>query len=148
MKKLSLILAFVILFATMAGCTNNQGNDFDIASKEELNPEKIGYYSTLKLPIDDKNTEISIMVSSTYSEMNDSVVIKELRRRTGLNVQLLIIPTSTYSQKAKVMLASGDSMPDAFKFGDIKAVNDVADQGAFEAISDHLDELPNFKEIF
>ena len=35
MKKLSLILAFVFLFPTMAGCTNNQGNDFNIASKED-----------------------------------------------------------------------------------------------------------------
>ena len=148
-KRLSLLIALMVLVSLFAGCANSSNNaGVDIATKKELDPEKIGYYSTLKLPIDDNNTEITVLVVSSDDSLNDSMAVKELRRRTGLNIQLMIVPSATVNQKVNVLLSSGDALPDMMKALDEKRANEYADQGAFEAVSDYLDELPNLKEIF
>ena len=80
-----------------------------------MNPEVIGDYGKLKLPLDKNYTEITAIVSSEYTNHNDSVAIKELRRRTGVNVQIIAVPNSTFAQKAKVLMASQDTSPDIFQ---------------------------------
>ncbi len=149
-KTLSLVLSLCLVSSFFTGCGKDNNTDVSNSiSKDELSPEKIGYYSTLELPIDNNNTEISIISDTSVEGINDSVVIKELRRRTGLNVQVMQIPVAALQEKSKVLLASGDDMPDIFK-GDINTaqINEYGAQGAFEAVSDHIDELPNLKEIF
>ncbi len=148
-KTLLFIIALLMIISMFAGCNNNSENvSFELATKEELNPEKIGNYGTLKLPIDKDFTEITVAVTSEYSTHNDSIVINELRRRTGLNVQITAIPRSTFSEKAKVLMASQDTIPDFFNGFSNEEIFDFAQQGAFEPVSDYLNELPNFKEIF
>lgn len=149
-KTLSMVLSLCLVSSFFTGCGKDNNTDVSNSiSKDELSPEKIGYYSTLELPIDNNNTEISIISDTSVEGINDSVVIKELRRRTGLNVQVMQIPVAALQEKSKVLLASGDDMPDIFK-GDINTakINEYGAQGAFEAVSDHIDELPNLKEIF
>ena len=76
------------------------------------------------------------------------MVINELRRRTGLNIQITAFPRASFAEKAKVLMASQDTIPDFFNGFSNEEIFDFAQQGAFEAVSDHLDKLPNFKEIF
>ena len=59
MKRfLLLAISLIIALSGFTGCKQkNENAPFEIASKSELKPEKIGYYSTLKLPIDDNYTE-------------------------------------------------------------------------------------------
>ena len=148
-KTLSLLLAVIMLVSLFAGCSNSSNNaGIDLATKAELDPEKIGDYSTLKLPFDKDFTEITIAVSSEYSNHNESVVINELRKRTGLNIQVTAIPPSTFSEKAKVLMSAENSIPDYFQGFSNDEIFDFAKQGAFECVSDYLDELPNFKKIF
>ena len=148
-KRICLLLAILMIASLFTACKNDVSNgEFELATKAELDPTKIGNYGTLKLPIDKNFTEITVAVTSEYSTHNDSIVINELRRRTGLNVQITAIPRATFSQKAKVLMASQDTIPDFFNGFSNEEIFDFAQQGAFEAVSDHLDELPNFKEIF
>ena len=99
-KKLnSLILCVALILSVIAGCGHpEQSGDIELATRDELKPEKIGDYSTLKLPIDTKGTTIEILCNTDVTTNNDSVVIKELRRRTGLNVQ---IPEEIYERLEK-----------------------------------------------
>ena len=146
-KKFNLILAVIMVITLLSACSQPQS--VDIATNEELDPAKIGDYSTLKLPIDDKYTEISYLHDSDITNLNDSLFIKELRRRTGLNINVIAVPLSTIAEKAKVLMASKDEMPDIMDHvGGIDEVNDFGKQGAFEEILQHIDELPNFKKLF
>ena len=149
-KWLSLLLAVVMVASVFAGCGNNgeKAVNADIASKEELDPAKIGDYSTLKLPIDDKYTKVTMICNSTVEGQNDSVIVKELRRRTGINLQLDVIPNASFTQKVKVLLASKDEMQDIFAGLSHEEINEYGMQGAFVPIDDYLDELPNVKEAY
>ena len=152
MKKIIfLLLAIFIVTSSFTGCQNRTSElDFDIATKEELDPAKIGDYSTLKLPIDIKGTTITMLCSTDVTTNNDSVVIKELRRRTGLNVQVMAIPVSAYKEKAKVLVASKDQMPDTITPSGftVPEINDLGAQGAFVNVMEYQNELPNFKKIY
>ena len=155
MRKMWKFLAFVIavtLMCTMlSACGNNSGNaEFEIATKEELDPSKIGDYGTLKLPIDTKGTTIEMLCATDVTTNNDSVVVKELRRRTGLNVQVIAIPVSAYKEKAQVLIASQDKMPDMLYPAGFTTpeINDLGGQNAFANVLDYADELPNFKKIY
>ena len=150
-KLIALTLSLIMLCTIFAACGNNGNNaDFEIATKEELDPSKIGDYGTLKLPIDTKGTTIEMLCATDVTTNNDSVVVKELRRRTGLNVQVIAIPVSAYKEKASVLVASQDKLPDIFFPAGFTTpeVNDIGSQGAFVNVMDYVDELPNFKEIY
>ncbi|MBE7029676.1 MAG: extracellular solute-binding protein [Ruminococcaceae bacterium] len=83
------------------------------------------------------------------TNLNDQPVIKELRRRTGINVDILAIPSAAYKQKAQVIIASNESMPDIMSNAFDKGMrNDLGMQGAFVAVNKYADILPNFKKIF
>lgn len=143
------ILVAAMLISCFSGCGNDEVAEFDLATKEELDPEIIGDYGDLKLPIDDKYTEISILVGSDHTGLNETEVIKELRRRTGLNVQIVSVPASTMGEKSKVMLASKENMTDLFGAAlSVDETNEFGIQGAFVPIDEKLDLMPNFKKIF
>ena len=51
-------------------------------------------------------------------------------------------------EKIKVLIAA-NQMPDIIGQGvEDSLAMDLASQGAFAAVSDYLDELPNFKRVF
>ena len=150
-KWLSLLLAVVMVASVFAGCGNNGESNAvnaDIASKEELDPAKIGDYGKLKLPIDKNYTKVTMICNSTVEGQNDSFVVKELRRRTGINLQLDVIPNASFTQKVKVLLAAKDEMQDIFAGLSHQEINEYGMQGAFVAIDDHLDELPNISASY
>ena len=152
MKKSKIMcgtLCASFMVSLFAGCGGTEKSSVESITAAELNPEKIGSYSTLKLPLDDKGTTISVLCDTSFTNLSDSVVVKELSRRTGLNVQIIEVPRATVKEKARVMLASKEQMPDIFSGGfTVEEINDVAMQGVFEPINPHIDELPNFKDIF
>ena len=132
-KKIVLgILVLALLFSCFTGCGKKEVVNADIATKEELDPKVIGDYGDLKLPIDDEYTTITILKGADTDTLNDSPVFKELRRRTGLNVQAYIVPASTAGEKAKTLLASKENMPDIFGVGlSVDEQNEFGMQGAF-----------------
>jgi len=143
-KWLCLCLAGLMLLASGCGKQNNVSTD-----NVELSPEVIGDYGSLKLPLDDKNTEINILATTDNYDLNDSVIVKELEKRTGLDIKVTSIPQESIEKKIRILIAARDQMPDIFGNGfPIIELNQFGMQGAFEPINDHLDELPNFKEIF
>ena len=149
-KLLALALSLVMATSLMAGCAKNDGGaDVAKMTKEEIKQfeEKAG---GLKLPFDKKGTKISIMVDSSNVGLTDSVIVKELSRRTGASIEIVAIPTASLAEKAKILMSGGiDEMPDVFKGSfTMQEINDYGVQGAFAAVDDHLDEMPNYKYIF
>ena len=140
-------LSAALAVSMFSGCGNSSKVDVGTMTSEEIAKFEQDA-GGLKLPLDKNGTTIT-MLCDTSLDSNDSPVLKELRRRTGINVQLIQVPRATIGEKAKVMLASKNDMPDIFYAGMLATeINDLGLQGAFEPITDHLDELPNFRSIY
>ena len=147
--KRILVLATAIAMSAVlfSSCGLDKKTDVGSMTKEEIAEfeKKTG---GLKLPLDDKGTTISVLCD-TSQDSNQSVVVNELRRRTGLNVELIQVPRATLTEKARVMVASRDQMPDIFQGGMMTdELNDLGMQGAFEPVNKHFDQLPNIKSIY
>lgn len=143
-KVLCLFLAVVLTAGMFAGCGNNNQS-----SSEFYNPDiKVGDTGGLKLPLTNSNDKIVWSVCSSNNNLNDSFVVKRLREVTGVNLELMIFPSSTQKEKLNVLAAAND-LPDIVGNGiDAEFADDLCNQGAFAAVSDYLDIVPNFKKIF
>lgn len=144
LKIISLLLALCIIILCFAGCK-------EVKNENYVSPEigDVGDTGGIKLPIDTNNTEISILITTMETGVTDSVAFKELSRRTGLNIKAIEVSTSVISEKVSTLMASGDAYPDIMDGGSSwQQTNEYGVQGAFEEITQHKDELPNFKRIF
>ncbi len=144
LKPLSLLISLLLIISLFSGCANN-GSGENIAVKGDY-----GDTGGLKLPLTEDGTEISALITDTGNlKINDSPVIQELRKRTGINLNVIPVSSATLVQQTSVMVASGDNMPDIFNNAlSWQDANDFGMQGAFEEITQYKDKLPNFKRIF
>jgi len=145
MKKIITFALCIILTVTLfAGCRNNSYENLSL-----YNPDiKVGDTGGLKLPLVKENTEITWSVTSANTGLNDSYYVKKLREITGVNVQLNIYPSSTAMEKINVLIAS-KNLPDILGQGlKTNLADDLCMQGAFAAVEDYIDKLPNFKKTF
>jgi len=147
-KLLLLIVISSLIVSAFSGCGKQIETDMGTMTAEEVKAfeEKAG---GLKLPLDDRGTKIQYMVVSDLTGLNDQAAIKELRRRTGINVDVYAMPPSVYNEKGMTLIASKSSMPDIMiNSYDQGMRNDLGIQGAFVAVNKYADILPNFKKIF
>ena len=146
MKKiLNLLLAIVIVTGCFAGCSqNNRTSQMEIYSKKDLTVEKIGDYGDLELPFAN-GEKIEILISTELTKLNDSLVVKELRKRTGADIDITEIPVSAEKDKVSTIIAGGD-LPHIMNAG--TSASDIGIQGGFVRLDENLDLMPNFKKIF
>ena len=96
-------------------------------------------------------TEISITIGSHTSwPYNESWIMwKYFQEATGATFKIQAIPNENIDTKINLMLASPDTLPDLIHTISKSAIVDPnAMDGAFIAIDDHLDEMPNFTKYF
>ncbi len=147
MKKfLFLSLALIIALSSFAGCGKKE------TGVSPYNPNvKYGDTGGLTLPLTDSTEELTWSVNSptsTDDTLNNSFVVTKLREMTGVNVKMIVFPTSTANEKIKILAAS-KQLPDIVGQGlDEKIKNELCLQGAFASIEDYIDILPNFKAKF
>ncbi len=147
MKKIiCMVLAVVLSIGVLSGCKKEE----QINTPYEYEGVNLGNTGGLSLPLDDSYTEIKVLVPTTVSDLNDKFIIGELRKITGLNVQIQTATAASITEKLKTLIASKTLMPDiAIYSGITSSMNaDLALQGAFEPVNTHLDELPNLKEYY
>ncbi|KIL40410.1 ABC transporter substrate-binding protein [Gordoniibacillus kamchatkensis] len=101
----------------------------------------------IKLPIVDKPTTLTWMLVSENPNPNDSMIVKEIEKRTGIHLELQAYPSASFQDKLKVVVASG-KLPDIFHGLPLAELNKMGGQGALEPINAHLGELPNFKKLY
>ncbi len=146
MKKIiALVLCTLLFVSILTACGTNGG------TKEGALYVEGDYGDTggIKLPISKNGEKLSIVAQSSENNLQQSWYIQELIKRTGIDLEVITIPSSTFAEKTKVMAASGDAIPDIFSNSlSWKDINTYGDQGAFEEITQHIDKLPNLNEIF
>lgn len=148
MKRiLCLCMAIILAAGIFSGCGKKEAkSDINTYSNSELSPEKIGDYGSLKLPFGN-GEKIEILIGSDVTNLNDLDIIKEFEKRTGIDLNIIITPAASLSEKTNVILAS-KNLPHIMSAGSSEAASEFGAQGAFVALDEHLDIMPNFKEIF
>jgi len=144
MKKIiSFVLAIIMTTAVFSGCTEEK-----IANDVYDPTIKIGDTGGLKMPLTKTPMTIQWQVSSSDPDINDRWFMEKLRKITGVDVQLFITQPSNTNQKLQPLIASGN-LPDIIG-ATLKEdqAEDLALQGAFAAVDDYIDDMPNFKKIY
>lgn len=160
-RIITLILSFLLVLSFFTGCVSN--NNTNTPSSSDLENEKqqtenseadaetaaqdYGDTGGLTLPITDKPVTISYMVTATITDANDTPVIQEINKRTGIKLDVQCIPSASYAEKLKITLASG-KLPDIFHGANLAEINQLGAQGVFVPINKHVDNLPNFKKLY
>ena len=135
-KFLPFILSGVL---ALAGCIQQQGFDY-----KELNKELNG----LTMPIDRKNTKITMLTESTNTNLNDTMFMNRLREITGLNIELISVNLANIKPKLQSMIAS-KQLPDISQcFLDDFDIYELAKNNTLVPIDEYLDIMPNFKKLY
>jgi len=144
-KLLCLAISAVMILTVFSGCGKTE-----ITSALHDPSIPVSDAGGLELPLSDGTEEITWSVTTTSdSEDPDSTwFAKKLRGMTGVNVKLMAYPSASAMEKLKVLAAS-KQLPDIVGQGfDTEIADDLAVQGAFAAVEDYIDVLPNFKKNF
>jgi len=144
-KVLCLALAVVMAVSLFSGCSENKKTTISAIYNPDV---KVGDTGGLELPLTESEEKVVWSVTSSQTNLNDSFVVKRLREATGVNLELLVFPSASAKEKINVLAAS-KSLPDIVGQGiDVEFADELCAQGAFAAVEDHLDIVPNFKKIF
>lgn len=154
-KKHFVVLSTLTLIASLvAGCSGGTtkqevaGTSSTPSQAVSTNTEKnIGDTGGLKLPIVDKPTTITWMLDSANTNLSDSMVVKEIEKRTGIKLDIQAYTSQTYNDKLKLVVASG-KLPDIFYLLPLEETNKLGLQGALTPINKYLNDLPNFKKLY
>ena len=144
MRKIRFLICILLVIVIFSSCGFKKYENI-IFNKTE---ENYGDTGGLNLPVDINNTEIKIMLVSDTEDLSDSLVVKELSRRTGLNVNIINVMPSDAMRQTQLFLSTNE-LPDIVKTTLAKdEINTLGKKGTFVSINKYLNELPNFRRIF
>ena len=125
---------FISLIITVLIFTSCASNSYEsILFNKSI--EDYGNTGGLTLPFDVNNTEIKIMLISDKEELSDSLVVKELSKRTGLNINITNVSTSDASRYTQLLLST-NTLPDIIKTTlDTSEVNSLGEKGIFVSVN-------------
>jgi putative aldouronate transport system substrate-binding protein len=147
MKKITLFLISIMISVTvMTAC----GKDEKVA----VSLEEIGYqYEDSSAPIVKEKGLIDFTILSSKNALaddyNDMKVFKDLYDSTNVDVKWNNIGEATYAAQKTLILTNKSQWPDAIYhagFSDAEIIR-YASRRSLVAISDYLDNMPNFKKI-
>ncbi|MBO2944328.1 extracellular solute-binding protein [Paenibacillus sp. F411] len=154
-KWLSMALVFTLLMTLLAACGGDKEAaepaptpaEPDKQAEQPADPDQYGDTGGLALPLVDEPTTVTFMVASEKTDLNDSLIAKEIEKRTGITIDFQAYSPATYNDKLRVVVASG-KLPDIFHGLKSSELKKIGQQNAVVAINEHLDMLPNFKRLF
>ncbi|GAB2675968.1 extracellular solute-binding protein [Paenibacillus thermoaerophilus] len=155
-KKSAAIASMMLLASIAAGCS---GSGKEPAATGEASPSpsatatataapaQYGDTGGLQLPIVDKPTTLTWMLVSDNTDLQNSLIVKEIEKRTGIKLEIQNYSSQTYKDKLKIVVASG-KLPDIFHGLTQAEVNQLGMNGAVTPINPYIDKLPNFKKLY
>ena len=142
MKKILSLILVVVIFSMSCCSKNEQASVYSTNIK--FTDEELG---GLKLPLSKENATLTMMTIGD-GNYNDLPAICAIEEVTGINLEITSIQESTFSEKLSTLIAA-NQLTDIFPMtGTYQQVNDLAMQGAFVAVNDYMDKMPNFKSLF
>ncbi|RDY26824.1 extracellular solute-binding protein [Lachnotalea glycerini] len=145
-KKLTTItLSLTLAAASLAGCSTSKSVENSQGEREDT------YNYTGEGPItDQENASISILATNSwYSTVDltsdDALIVKEVEKRAGVDVDWTMIDPTTYTDAVSPMLASGTDLQDIVSLPDLDLNSSYIKSALFEPLDTHFDLMPNYK---
>ncbi len=134
-RTVSLIMVAAMLF-TLTACGQSGGKVKETGNESGGNKGEEG--------------KISILIPGDNTPKSDNMVLQELEKRTGVDLEIIYVPTKDLPTKRSAMAASGD-LPDIFTASGSEA-QEYIDAGMIADVSGYLDEygkniMSNVKDI-
>lgn len=95
----------------------------------------------------DKDTVKILAVTDVGATTDDVLIINELEKRTGLNIEMTLVNWPDYDAKQNVTISSGD-LPDIMTIHNDPEIIKYGDQGAFINLYDYKEQLPNLFKYY
>ncbi|WP_422659480.1 extracellular solute-binding protein [Paenibacillus sp. EC2-1] len=155
-KWFSMALVLTMLASLLAACGGGGGSKEpapeaggNTPPKETapVDPNQYGDTGGLTLPLVDKPTKITWMLPSDKTDLNTSLIAKEIEKRTGITIDFQAYSKATFQDKLRVVVASG-KLPDIFHGLRPNELKKIGKQNAVVAINEYADMLPNFKKLY
>jgi len=137
-KKSGMLLAAVMMLAVLvlSACASDSGSGSTDSNAEADNANG-----------GNKEVTVRWMRGENPAQVikQDTPVIKEIQKRTGVKINLEPVPGSNYIDKKRALLAT-NNIPDIMGV-ESKEVSEFASTGMFLNISEYLDKMPNFSKV-
>ena len=138
LKRIAAILLALVMMFALCAC------DSDGATKKRSSDIPEG-----KAIPDDAVLDITIASHPSWPYEEDFEVWKYIKEGVGGTINVTAIPTSDFKTKFSLMMAASDTLPDLIGFQNKPAAySEFCEQGAFVALDDNADLLPDYVEFW
>ena len=140
-RRIAALLTAAALALSLAACTQNpQSGKMNTGANTESGEKLFSEPTTIKLMVGSHP-------SWPYNE--NWIMWKLFQEKTGASFEINAVPSSDMGTKVNLLMTTPDQLPDMiFLIGDKATPNSHGPEGAFIAISDHLDQMPNYKKFW
>lgn len=145
LKKMRTILIFIFaiifVFTNLSGCIKDASKDEIPSTQSDGKNDEPGQSAEVQ---DDTPIEYKLMFAENASmPVRDTwVILKELEERTNIKINLMPIPSSAWTDKLNITLASGE-LPDIINTVSLDTLNEFGPKGMFLNIWEYKDYMPN-----
>lgn len=129
MKKFKKSIAFILalcIMATLAACAGN-------GTQQEVSDTLEG-----------ANIRVVIPSHPNWPYRDEWKVLEYIKEATGANIEVTAYPSADYTTKMSLMMADPENIPDLICMPDMGYVTPYVSQGAFIAVEDVSDKMPNY----
>lgn len=128
-KKSIAIFALLCIMLSLASCMNRG----DKAVSETLSGA---------------NVEVVIPSHPNWPYRDDWTAWRYVKEATGANIDVIAYPNSDYATKVSLIMAAPEDVPDLMCMPNATLVSKYVSQGAFVAIDDNIDKMPNYEKFW
>ena len=139
-KRLASLVLALVMAMSLFGCAA-QKKDGGNGTAEQSSSENTLFDSSVELDI-----VVGSFVSWPYNE--DWKMWQYFREAVGGKLNVTSIPTTDFSTKLSLMMASPEQLPDLMHLTSKDMVDSHATSGAYLSVDDHLDMLPNYQKFW
>ena len=92
--------------------------------------------------------EVVVPSSPNWPFRDDWKILDYVREATQANIDFVAYPSSDYTTKVSLIMAAPESVPDLMCMPSMDFVSKYVSQGAFVAIDDYEDKMPNYTKFW
>ena len=136
-KRLLALLLATLMLLTLAACGGEKAAE-EVAGEPQ--PGKA-------LPAD-AVLDVVIASHASWPYNENWEVWKAIREGVGGTINVNAYPETDFQTKFTLIMADPENLPDVIGFQNVSAANKYFEQGAFLALDDNLEYLPNFEKFW
>jgi len=130
MKKSVALLLAVIMMLALAACSDG-GNGKSVSAT-----------------LEGADIEVVIPSHPNWPYRDEWVSWQYVKEATKANIDVVAYPNSDFATKISLIMAAPEDVPDLICMPNMSIVSKYVSQGAFVAVDDHLEQMPNYTKFW